>query len=319
MEEKKKEFLTPEQRKGLLYGSLISAVLSGGAALRSGGNVTDALGRGALGAAQAFGGGLEEVANLRHREIEEDKMLEAMRASQESTALAKKSAASREAHEAAQTKEAGRATAEKTANAAALEKFLASQRPPSATPYSAMTPEQLSMIEGMGSRGVEGIQSVLKPTTGIDKYYDVLTNRMVSVPKTEPGPVGAVTPAMVIAAEKEKGSTQRAEMVTKTAEKVSKTGAESREKVAQVGAESRGRVAETGAATAAAKVKNKVYWDYDNGAPVELPEGKQGINQGDPDRDRIAKRLLEKYRLDQSRGKAHAAPAATIDWKKYKK
>lgn len=117
-----KKFLTDEQRRGLIYGSLISAVLSGGAALRSGGNVTDAIGRGTLGASQAFGGGLEEIAKRRHQEIEEEKIQEAIEASRASTALAKKGQArqeeesqSRMLHEAAQTAELTRATGEKTA------------------------------------------------------------------------------------------------------------------------------------------------------------------------------------------------------------
>ena len=103
----KKEFLTDEQRRGLIYGSLISAVLSGGAAMRQGGNITDAIGRGTMGAAQAFGGGMEEIAKIKHQDIENAKNEESIRASQESQSLAKKNLTMQEeAHKSSQALQA---------------------------------------------------------------------------------------------------------------------------------------------------------------------------------------------------------------------
>ena len=253
MEEKKREFLTPEQRRGLLYGSLISAVLSGGAALRSGGNVTDALGRGALGAAQAFGGGLEEVANLRHREIEEDKMLEAMRASQESTALAKKSAASREAHEAAQTEKIKRETAEESARAGKHEKLIQQTLQEQALAEEGRSPGTLpispTILRALQFSTPQNAATIL---TGGERAQQIfnLGERKIEATKALPG----------IKAEAE-APIKREEFKAK--EKIAQIGAGTREKVAQVGAESRERVAETGTATAAAKVKPQAYLNND--------------------------------------------------------
>lgn len=133
----KQEFLTPEQRKGLIYGSLISAVLSGGAAMRQGGNITDALGRGTMGAAQAFGGGMEEIAKMKHQEIENAKEEESIRASQEMQSLNKKKLAMEErSHEssekvqAAQLEEIKRKTSESRSQSSALQRWFAEQRAP---------------------------------------------------------------------------------------------------------------------------------------------------------------------------------------------
>ncbi len=206
-----KEFLTPEQRKGLIYGSLISAILSGGAALKSGGDITSALGRGAMGAAQGFGGGIEEIANIKHQDIENAKNEEMIAASKESQAMArKKQLMEEEAHKesglhlAAQTKALGQADLEKTANAQALQKFIASQRPITPEPLGgnlppspqAATPEQTTLIEAMGSRGHEGIQSLIKNITASDLYYNEATKQMQRVSRADQPPPGALSPVL---------------------------------------------------------------------------------------------------------------------------
>ncbi len=207
-----KEFLTPEQRKGLIYGSLISAILSGGTTLKSGGDITSALGRGTMGAAQAFGGGIEEIAKYKHQDIENAKMEEMIAASKESQVMArKKQIMEEEAHKktqlyrAAQTKALSQADLEKTSDAQALQKFIASQRP--VTPEStggipppeltqAATPEQTALIAALGSRGHEGVQALIKPTTASDLYYNEATNQMRRASRTEQPRAGEISPVL---------------------------------------------------------------------------------------------------------------------------
>jgi len=71
------DLMSPEQRKGLLYGSLISAIL--GAA--SGGNIREALGNAAVGASSGYGGGMEDVMKAQREDLERQAAVEKINAS----------------------------------------------------------------------------------------------------------------------------------------------------------------------------------------------------------------------------------------------
>ncbi len=83
------DLLTKDQRKGLLYGSLISAGLAAAAASRFGGNVMDAVGAGLAGATSGYAGGLNDIVKLRHAEIERQKAEEMMKAAEETRGLSR--------------------------------------------------------------------------------------------------------------------------------------------------------------------------------------------------------------------------------------
>lgn len=215
-----KSFLTDEQRKGLIYGSMISAILSGGAAMRSGGNITDAIGRGTMGAAQAFGGGLESIAKIKHEEIENAKNEEAVRASQEAQSLSKKRLGMEEtAHKAtmehvgAQTSALQEASAARTDKMRRLSEYLAAQAPgsPEGGPPSAGGID-LGLLKLGGPENMDSaINAYIKSTTTSDTFFDPYSGNTVRVNRATQPPPGVVTPSQANTATR----TQSAEDIAK--------------------------------------------------------------------------------------------------------
>jgi hypothetical protein len=328
------EFLTPEQRKGLIYGSLISAILSGGAALRSGGNFTDAMGRATLGSAEAFGGGLDAIAKIKHQEIENAKNEEAIRASQEAQGLAKKRQTMEEAahkitgeHVTAQTAALKSAEASKTDRAQRLISFLAAQEPVTPTSTggvppagelspSVLTPEQSQILRAIGPEKAGDVLGTIMKPSAYENYLNTLTGEIVKGSKIAPPPPNTVTMPQAI----QQGKTLSAEALAQqererkeaetnariaSQEKIAKEKADAAAKAAKEKADAAAKAAKEKEAQKEESKKTKVYWDSVKGAPAEIAIGKKNPEtQWDPATSRVAKRMLEKYQREHQGGTA---------------
>ena len=270
----KKEFLTDEQRRGLIYGSLISAVLSGGAALRSGGNITDAIGRGTMGAAEAFGGGMEGIAKQKHAEIENAKNEEAIRASQESQSLAKKNFNMQaEAHKSSQAVQAAtanemqRKTSEEGLRSNVLQQWVAEQRVPMAPAGQALDPNVVAAVEAGGpSVLAQYILGSQKQVTSTGNTTNIIQGQAAALEKK-------------LEATREEGGAER-----KTKEGIAEKGNISKEKIGAAQNVSKEKQAET----RAGDTKTVKSWPYMD------PNTGEGFDEMAPGRVRFSQKAVDK-------------------------
>lgn len=168
------EFITPEQRKGLLIGSLISAALGAGASLRAGGNITDALGTAMATGAAGYSGGVDTLIQERQRKLEENKFQEAIRHAKEQEALTKERLAFDKENAAldrmlkiAPLLKEQRLERQEEEERSALANFLREQETLHGTPESPVRPylsqEQIGLLRAAPRSGVSGIiQEIIK-------------------------------------------------------------------------------------------------------------------------------------------------------------
>jgi len=80
--------ITPEQRKGLIYGAILSSGIGALAALGTGGNWNDAMLAGTAGLSSGYAGGLDKIVQFKKAELDNERVQELMKAQKEATRLA---------------------------------------------------------------------------------------------------------------------------------------------------------------------------------------------------------------------------------------
>jgi hypothetical protein len=261
---------------------------------------------------------MEEIAKIKHQDIENAKNEESIRASQESQSLAKKNLTMQEeAHKSSQALQAAhvgeiqRKSSEEGLRSSALQRWVAEQRAPMdprGVPPSgeAIDPNLVSAAEAggpstlaqiiLGTQRKEATQgNVVNVIQGREAVQEKKSETTKTVGEAERKSREIIAAAGVASKEKI-GEKERASTTANV-----KTKVESAEKIADKMVDAK----EAGA-------KTKVYWDETEQAPVKLVPGKEDpATQWDPDKSKIAKRKIEGFRRAGSTSAPEAAAPAT--------